>query len=271
MRSTVLSLICAACACLSSVASPAAQTRLDEIVRLSVLQGGLSSAGTYLVAFEVDLAEGWKTYWRRPGEAGIPPVVSFRGSRNVADTVFTWPAPIVFEQSGMRSIGYKDRLVLPLEVTPSDKAHGIHLKGRMEIGVCRDICIPATLRFEAALDPHASRNPAIAAALARRPYSAREAGVQASRCDLAPTQDGVRLTARITLPSTGAPEVAVIEPANPDIWASEADVTRKGNVLTATSDLVHVEGRAFALDRSRLRLTVLGHARAVDIRGCSAD
>ena len=53
-------------------------------------------------------------------------------------------------------------------------------------------------------------------------------------------------------------------------WVSDGVYSRAGGVLTAVSELVAPGGVPFALDRSALRLTVLGGARAVEIDGCPA-
>ena len=61
---------------------------------------------------------------------------------------------------------------------------------------------------------------------------------------------------------------AVIEPGNPSVWASEASARRKGDTLVAISELMNMDGGAFAVDRSQVRITVLGRNHAVDIQGC---
>lgn len=243
---------------------------MGDLVQVEVLDGGRSPDGTYMAALRLTLSEGWKTYWRAPGDTGIPPQISWRGSRNMGATEITWPAPHVFEQNGLRSIGYKRQVVLPVEITPSRDGKPVRIKGEMDIGLCKDVCIPGRVRFNHVLDPEAGRNPAIAAALAQRPYSAKEAGVRASVCQLRPTPDGIRVEVRITMPSAGGREIAVIEAGSPEVWASEAETRRDGNVLIAASELVHASGQPYALDRSKIRITVLGQDHAVDIRGCSA-
>jgi hypothetical protein len=69
----------------------------------------------------------------------------------------------------------------------------------------------------------------------------------------------------------GAQESVVIEAGRPDIWVSEPETRRADGVLIARAEMVQVEGRALALDRSDIRITVLGRGRAVDIQGCGAD
>lgn len=248
-----------------------AQSSLSEIVELDVLEGGMTAEKTYQTALRLKMAEGWKTYWRSPGDAGIPPRILLRGARNVAGIRITWPTPEVFDQSGMKSIGYTSELVLPVEVTPKSGSRGVKFRGRIDFGICHDVCIPASLDFSQDLDPEAGRNPSIVAALASRPYSQQEAGVGAVDCRISPTEDGLKVTARIAVPSAGGQEFAVFEADDPEIWSSEAEVTRKGGTLTATSELIHVNGDPYLLDRSALRITVIGSKHAVDIHGCSTN
>ncbi len=248
---------------------PVAQAQIN-VIRVTVLDGGTTSRGTQMAALQFDLEPGWKTYWRSPGDAGIPPSFSWDGSQNIETMAMTWPTPVAFEQSGMRSIGYKDRMVLPLELTPAQDGKDVRLKGAVDLGICKDICVPARLEFDRVLSPDSPRNSAITAALAARPYSAKDARVRAAQCALSPTEDGLKIVARITMPSAGGTEIAVIEPGNPLIWASEAKSSRSGDTLTASAEFIHAEGGTFALDRSKIRLTVLGQSYAVDIRGCDA-
>ena len=72
------------------------------------------------------------------------------------------------------------------------------------------------------------------------------------------------------MPSAGDVEVAVIEPGGPELWASETQTRRQGNTLIASSELINASGSAFAVNRSEIRITVLGTKHAVDIQGCAA-
>jgi len=253
------------------VASPAlAMEDMDQIIQIEVIEGGTTRDGTVLGGLRLTLAPGWKTYWRSPGDAGIPPLFSFAGSENVENIGITWPAPDVFDQNGLTTIGYAQEVVLPLHITPRDASAPLHLNGNVELGICKDVCIPGHLNFAGNLMPDAARSPAIAAAIASRPYSPREAGVEQRHCSVAPgANGGLELTATINMPSAGGDETVVFEPGDPMIWASQADVTRQGNQLVARSELLHPDG-AFAFDRSALRITVLGDNHAVDIHGCEA-
>ena len=68
----------------------------------------------------------------------------------------------------------------------------------------------------------------------------------------------------------GGEEVAVIEPGNPKLYAGETTTRREGGLLVAETEFLPADGNAYAIDRSQLRITVLGQNHAVDIQGCSA-
>jgi DsbC/DsbD-like thiol-disulfide interchange protein len=170
----------------------------------------------------------------------------------------------------MRSIGYKRELVLPLKITPARAGRAVDLSAHVQIGICDDICVPAEVRVRGMLPAGGRPDPRIAAAMADVPVPAAEAGVRDVSCKATPTPEGVRLTARVTLPRAARARALVVETADPQVWVSEPEMTRGQGHLVAVSELVHVDGGAFALDRSGLRLTVLGTRPAIDIRGCPA-
>ena len=251
-------------------ATAAAAEFPEQVAALDVLPGWQDADGTQMAGLRITLAPGWKTYWRAPGDAGIPPALTLEGADNIGSVQMSWPVPEVFDQNGMRSIGYHDMVVLPLRISPLDPGAPMHLSGRLEIGVCEEVCVPMEFGLDAMLPPAGKRDPAIVAALVDRPLTAQEAGVVSATCVLRPGDRGMEVTATITMPSAGGREVVVIEAGDPEIWVSEPDVTRSGNRLVAVSDLVHFTQDSFAVDRSAMRFTVLGNAQAVDIRGCAA-
>ena len=259
--------LCLAALALCS-ALPAHAGEFDDVVHGTVRPGWRLPNGDHMAALHLQLAPGWKTYWRAPGEGGIPPEFNWSGSRNLAAVAINWPTPEVFDQAGMRSIGYENELVLPIRITPRS-ARTIDLRGEMTLGLCKDICLPHTLSFRAQLPSDTTRpDPVIAASLANVPYTEDEAGVRGVSCDLRPSQDGLTLTARVQMPSTGTREHVVIETANPMIWVQETTTRRKGRELHAVTTLMHMEGKPFAVDRTRLTLTVIGRKYAVEIQGC---
>jgi DsbC/DsbD-like thiol-disulfide interchange protein len=215
-----------------------------DVLRADLRAGWQTEGGGQMVAFHLTLQDGWKTYWRAPGDAGIPPHFDWSGSQNVKSVRFHWPRPEVFHVGGMQSIGYSHELVLPVEVVPIDPTKPVPRPGVAD----------ATIRR----------------ALGQRPSTAKEAGVTGVTCEVTPQKDGLRVTAVLTMPSTGGPEVVVLEPGLPGVWVSPADVTRNGGQLRAVVDMVGPTGGAFGLQRDAIVVTVLGKHRAVEVKGCAA-
>ncbi len=239
----------------------------DPIAHIEVLPGWTTRTGTYMTGIRINLQDGWKTYWRAPGDAGIPPLFSWAGSENFDSVSIHWPTPDVFDSNGMQTIGYHDSVVIPLELGATGGQ--VHLKGEVELGVCDDICMPVQLSFDALLPDGKRPTPAIAGALMDRPMPAQRANVGQVTCEAEPSADGITVTAHIPMPSAGSEEVVVMEAADPQLWVSETESWREGQTLVAEADIVAPRGQPIALDRSRLRFTVLGSDRAVDIKGCA--
>ena len=261
-----LALLCLALA----LPAPALAFSQEDVLSGEIRTGWREASGTHMTALHLSLAPGWKTYWRSPGDAGIPPSFDWTGSENLRAVRFHWPRPHVFELNGLKTVGYHDELVLPIEITPIDPAQPVRLKGSVDLGVCSDICIPASLSFDATIADSGAPDPAISAALADRPVTAAQAGLAGIGCAVDPIADGLRITATIDLPHKGGEETVVFESATDGIWVSESTTTRAGGTLTAAAELVPPDGAPFALDRSAVTVTVISDSRAVEIRGCPA-
>ena len=131
----------------------------------------LVAAGRDLAGFEVRLAPGAITYWRDPGDAGVPPTFDFTGSDNLAKAEPVFPAPKrIRESDGSEAFGYERDVVFPLRVEPSDPAKPVTLKLHANFAVCEKICLPAEARLMLTLpgagSPHADL---VEAALAAAP------------------------------------------------------------------------------------------------------
>jgi len=244
----------------------AAAQDTPDIVQLTVLPGWDVGDGTRMAGLRFDLAPGWKTYWRAPGDAGIPPLFDFAGE-NISAVTTGWPTPHVFDQNGMRSIGYANSVVIPLSLSTPDISAPTTLRGQVQIGVCEEICVPVTLAFDAVIPADGPRDCSIIAAILDRPKTAAEAGLGQSLCTVTPNDRGLQLNLSIPATSGGLPEV-VVEAGDAAVWVSEPRAALQGDRIAASVDMVHMDGGSFALDRSAVRITLLGAGGAVDLRGC---
>ncbi|HVT56076.1 MAG TPA: protein-disulfide reductase DsbD domain-containing protein [Xanthobacteraceae bacterium] len=98
---------------------------------------------------EIRLEKGWHTYWRYPGDAGVPPKFDWSASENLASAQVEWPAPEkIVDESGMKSIGYHDHVAFPVAIKPADPGLPIKLRLKLDFAVCEKLCVPAEAVME---------------------------------------------------------------------------------------------------------------------------
>ena len=117
-----------------------------------VARGGLRN-GRYEAGVDLTMAPGSHTYWRMPGEAGVPPVFTFNGSDNVRQTMVMFPVPTRFTEEGLDSFGYGEQVVFPVVVTPDDPLKPSTLHVDMTYAICNRICLPGHSEARLTLRP----------------------------------------------------------------------------------------------------------------------
>jgi DsbC/DsbD-like thiol-disulfide interchange protein len=138
----------------ASQATVATQWVVLHGARVRLVAGpAAGNAMGYLAGIEVDLAEGWKTYWRMPGDAGVPPTLDWSNSTNTAAINVLYPAPTRLVEPAAQTIGYKGTTIFPVEVKPLDPAKPIVLDLQLELGICREICIPGEVKLSLTIPP----------------------------------------------------------------------------------------------------------------------
>jgi DsbC/DsbD-like thiol-disulfide interchange protein len=161
----------------AGAASAEDASRWDGDARSAVrLIAGSRSAGsmaTLRAGIQIRLKPGWHTYWRYPGDAGVPPRFEFQGSQNIKHVDVLWPAPQRLSEEGGVSIGYASDLVLPLRIVPENVGKPVTLRLKLAYAICEKLCVPAEAKAELTLPSGAaSQDAALAAAEARVPKRA---------------------------------------------------------------------------------------------------
>lgn len=232
---------------------------------------GEAKDGVVDVGLEIDLRPGWKTYWRAPGDAGIPPSFDSSGSTGVAEVRPRFPAPVRFDEAGLVGVGYVAPVIVPLDVRLVDPAGPADLRLTVHIGLCQDMCVPLEAGLSLRIDPAAVVDPEVAGRLA----AAR------ARVPVAATAEGLPRIVTLSRDDAATPQVVTVEVAMPaDAPATERDVFVEGPSeawsLPVPEPIGSEGGRArwrFALDGSpantdmttaRLRFTLRGGMRAVE-------
>jgi len=124
----------------------------DARAAMRLIAGSPRGNATLRAGIEIRLAPGWKTYWRYPGDSGVPPRFDFSASQNVKSVSIAWPAPQRFTDEAGVAIGYKGGVIFPLTVVPQDPGKPVVLRVKLDYAVCEKLCVPAQGRGELVLD-----------------------------------------------------------------------------------------------------------------------
>lgn len=237
---------------------------VDSVVSVTLLEGWREPDGSHYAGIQIDLAPGWKTYWRAPGDGGIPTTTNWDGSDNLAFAKVFWPRPEVFRTFGMRSVGYADRVVLPVHLEAKESGD-IDAELNLRLGVCNEICLPVDVSLSGVLsDTDVIGMVPIQAALTDRPKTS-EAKLSCTLTDLG---EEYRLDIATNIaPLDGVAETSVVEVGDQRVWVSEPRFMRDDDWVLSTVRLIPQHDKA-DVDLSTVRMTLLTTTSATELRGC---
>lgn len=113
--------------------------------RLITATEATGSGSVIQAGIEIKLAPEWHTYWRAPGQAGLPPQLDISRSvtedANIASVTIRYPAPTRYTAYNLETIGYRDHVVFPLDMTLRH-AGAAHMDMGLDLLVCSSICVP---------------------------------------------------------------------------------------------------------------------------------
>ena len=103
---------------------------------------------SFVIGLEYQLEDGWKTYWRSPGDGGFPQKINWDKSQNISNIEILWPTPSEFEILGFQSLGYQKHVTFPLKVLLKNKNKDTFFSFDIDFLTCKNICIPGNAHLE---------------------------------------------------------------------------------------------------------------------------
>lgn len=234
----------------------------NEGGRMRLVALAPDAEGHVRAALQIEPGRGWITYWREPGESGIPPQVTPAADGKARIEKIGYPVPKLITLGTIREIGYDAAISLPLDIMANGDSK---LDVTAFIGVCKDICIPFQADLSVALPPTGSSETGdaaiIAAANASLPempsadFTVQSHGLSA---------DGKTLSLRLDLPESGdaIPQVYVTGPSG-YVFFKQAGASRNGR----TVDMAIAIGRlpkSYIVHGKRWGLLVIDGSRAME-------
>jgi len=141
----------------------------------------------FTVALRIDMEEGWHSYWKNPGDSGLPTRIDWSLPEGFEAGDIQWPYPHRIDTEVLTSYGYSDQVHLLIEITPPaslEPGASVTLAGSASWLICADVCLPAEGEVETTLAVADSPRPSNAAPV-----------IRAARSKLAQDVDGWRVQA----------------------------------------------------------------------------
>ncbi len=243
-------------------------TDLDlSSARLIAAQTSAPADGPLQVGIDIRLNDGWKTYWRSPGDAGYPVTVDWSGSENAEPTQMQWPAPHRFSLFDLDTFGYGERVVFPVNVRVADPTQPVHLHAEVDYLLCKEICVPQVTTISLTLDPGTPTAGPNAQLIdlyqSQVPGDGSQSGLSLDNVTLTDARGGIAVRATSVFPLT-FPDVIVEGPE--DILFSRPTISLQEDGLgfTATLQAETLEGTPVDLADKNLTLTIVDGTRGLE-------
>ena len=152
-----LMLVLAVAACVGWLPACAAEVPWVEATnsKLRLFGGTATTAGgeELMAGIQLRMDDGWKTYWRNPGDSGVPPQFDWSGSTNLKEAKVLYPAPYRFADASSTAIGYSGEVIFPVKLIPERPGEPIELKLAFDFGLCKSLCIPNEAQLTLKIEP----------------------------------------------------------------------------------------------------------------------
>jgi len=240
--------------------------------RLVTAVDGTGTLAAIPAGLHIRLDPHWKTYWRSPGDAGLPPALDWTGSDNLGTPTLAYPAPHRFQLFGLETYGYETEVVFPLTLPVAQPGQPQHLALAATVLVCADICIPASFNFALDLPAGAAAPDPASANLIDRYANAVPGDGAAAGLAVGPvaattqgSNGGLRVEATAREPFQ-SPDIFV-EGASGDAFAApRITLGDGGRALVAEIDRIQAADPPAALAGSPVVLTLVDGPRSVEAR-----
>ncbi|HEV7324371.1 MAG TPA: protein-disulfide reductase DsbD domain-containing protein [Bosea sp. (in: a-proteobacteria)] len=233
---------------------------------MRLIAGATAPSGKQRVGVEITMSQGFKTYWRSPGDAGVPPVFDWSGSENVGGLDVRWPTPERFEDGAGSGIGYVGEVVVPVSVQPVDPTRPVTVVLKLDYAVCDKICVPAKGEARLWLEPGVTSvtSPRLELFEARIPQAIKPGPAEdrLAILDVAHSDAAVKLT--IKTPEGGSVDDVFVEGAG--MWSFGRPMLMPQPDGTVAAKLKIVERPKGATGPTPLIITVRGKPHSVETR-----
>jgi DsbC/DsbD-like thiol-disulfide interchange protein len=222
-------------ACAAALAAPVVKTEHVE-AQLFAERESAQAGKPMAVGLRLRMAPHWHTYWKNPGDSGLPTKIQWELPAGWKAGEIQWPYPRPLPVGPLMNYGYEDEVLLVSDITPAaSTAPGKHpIKAKAEWLVCKDVCIPEKGEVDLVVTVGSAEGPPDSRSAAQFERARAQLPFEPSGWKFESALQGKSLVVRMAPPAGTTPPQKVaffperellIEPAAPQ------KVTRDGNAV----------------------------------------
>jgi DsbC/DsbD-like thiol-disulfide interchange protein len=245
---------------------------ISDIVSVEYIHGWTENNYDIQGAIHFRLSPGWKTYWKNPGPLGVRPIFDWTQSHNIEKIEFLWPTPEIFEQYGVRTIGYKDYLTIPIKIIKINPVENLELKMNIEFGVCSDICLLKKAKIDIPEVPIGSpkNSKLINDAINSVPSKVIDQTISQYACVIQISDDNIILTftAQLLQEPTAKPAM-ILEYTIAGLYPQDQKTTVKEQEISVEASLTNISNTMGIIERDQIRAILIMNDKGFQLNGCS--
>ena len=240
--------------------------------RIQFLKAWDTRDGAFQYSLLIELKNNWKTYWKYPGNSGFTPKFQLISSKNLKDFSVSWPAPEVFYEGETKIYGFQKKLHLPIKVYPKNSGNDLNFDLRLDIGFCKDICIPETVYIKSVSAKPASKlqNEELLSYIRKVPIKLENSENYFS-CKVQQDEGKLILIARFNSKFfKGKKHIkdVIFNYRGEEIWFSNKNQKSEKGTQIFNITLNHINEQSILLNKSKIEVTILTQDNGFILDGC---
>ena len=245
---------------------------ISDVVSVEYIHGWTENSHNTQGAIHFKLSPGWKTYWKNPGPLGVRPIFDWTQSQNIETIEFLWPTPDIFEQYGVKIIGYKDHLTIPIKIVKINPVENLELKMNIDFGVCSDICLLKKAQIDIPEVPIGSpkNSKLINEAINSVPSKVIDQTISQYACVIQISDDNIFVTFTAQLfqkPTTKS--AMILEYTTAGLYPQDQETTVKDQEISVEASLTNISSTMGIIERDQIRAILIINDKGFQLNGCS--
>ena len=238
---------------------------------ISFLKNYIIESESIIIGLEVNLNDGWKSYWRHSGDTGLPTRIVFKNIDALKSPTILWPSPIIENSEFGTSLVYKDENIIPIVIPNEKDSAPLKIEANIEMGVCRDICMPVkmSLVFDRNKAEVSVSSDKLRKALIKIPSTNRKLGLKSPSCSVIVKPNESFFELVFNIPDTFLDTWALLEYKQNLIKVIKPEKKINSKEFHLNVEIDSLKNQYLIIDKSQFTLHLVARDKSLIFFGCT--